>query len=71
MIEHDNLEEFQDPANYDLEETQNSIANGRYYADLAERVQRWLSELESHELQTRTPKCEPHNSRCSQSYPIT
>ena len=38
MLEHDNLEEFQDPANYDLEEAQNSIANGRFYADLAERV---------------------------------
>lgn len=38
MIDHDNLEEFQDPANYDLEEVPGSAERIAFYADLAERV---------------------------------
>lgn len=36
MIDHDNLEEFQDPANYDLEEADRSAPRIRFYANLAE-----------------------------------
>ena len=38
MIAHDNLEEFQDPANYDLEEIPRSLARIGFYVDLARRV---------------------------------
>jgi ubiquinone/menaquinone biosynthesis C-methylase UbiE len=36
VIEHDNLEEFQDPANYDLEEADRSAPRIRFYADMAQ-----------------------------------
>jgi SAM-dependent methyltransferase len=36
MPDQDNLEEFQDPANYDLEEGERSAARIRFYADLAQ-----------------------------------
>ncbi len=35
MIDHDNLEEFNDPANYDLEEGERSEPRIKFYADLA------------------------------------
>lgn len=38
MIDHDNLEEFQDPANYDLEEVPGSAARIGFYGDLAAEV---------------------------------
>jgi len=38
MILHDNLEEFRDPANYDLEEGERSAARIAFYCDLAESV---------------------------------
>jgi SAM-dependent methyltransferase len=38
MIEHNNLEEFQDPANYDLEETAPSAERIAFYCDLASEV---------------------------------
>lgn len=36
MLDHNNLEEFNDPANYDLEETDRSAARIKFYADLAQ-----------------------------------
>lgn len=38
MIEHNNLEEFQDPVNYDLEEVPGSEARIAFYRDLAAQV---------------------------------
>ena len=38
MIPHDNLEEFRDPANYDLEEGERSAARIAFYCELAESV---------------------------------
>ncbi len=38
MIPHDNLEEFQDPANYDLEETPRSLPRIDFYVQLARRT---------------------------------
>ena len=38
MIEHDNLEEFRDPANYDLEEGENTAPWGKFYGDLAQTI---------------------------------
>ncbi len=38
MLPHDNLEEFQDPANYDLEEVSGSSERIAFYADLAASV---------------------------------
>jgi ubiquinone/menaquinone biosynthesis C-methylase UbiE len=38
MIPHDNLEEFRDPVNYDLEESERSAARIAFYYDLAESV---------------------------------
>jgi len=38
MLNHNNLEEFQDPANYDLEETAPSAARIVFYCDLASVV---------------------------------
>ena len=35
IIDHNNLEEFQDPLNYDLEEEARSASRARFYADLA------------------------------------
>jgi len=35
MIEHDNLEEFNDPANYDLEEAERSVPRIQFYTNLA------------------------------------
>lgn len=35
MIDHDNLEEFQDPANYDLEEGAATAVRAAFYGDLA------------------------------------
>ena len=35
MIEHDNLEEFNDPANYDLEEAERSASRIQFYTNLA------------------------------------
>lgn len=36
MTDHNNLEEFNDPANYDLEETEPSAPRIQFYADLAQ-----------------------------------
>jgi SAM-dependent methyltransferase len=38
VIEHDNLDEFQDPANYDLEEIPRSLARIAYHVQLARGV---------------------------------
>ena len=38
MISHDNLEEFQDPQNYDLEERKNTEPAANFYGDLAEEA---------------------------------
>jgi SAM-dependent methyltransferase len=38
MRDHDNLEEFTDPANYDLEEAEGSMPRIRFYADLAQEI---------------------------------
>lgn len=38
MINHSNLEEFNDPANYDIEETASSAARIKFYTDLAIEV---------------------------------
>ncbi len=38
MIDHDNLEEFADPRNYDIEEGTATEPAARFYGDLAERV---------------------------------
>ena len=38
MLAHDNLEEFQDPANYDLEEANNILPHRAFYGELAEAV---------------------------------
>jgi SAM-dependent methyltransferase len=35
MIEHDNLEEFQDPENYDIEEAQHALVRAAFYGDIA------------------------------------
>ena len=35
MIDHNNLEEFNDPANYDLEEAERSVTRIQFYTDLA------------------------------------
>ena len=35
-MNNNNLEEFQDPANYDLEEAENSVQRIAFYADLAQ-----------------------------------
>jgi len=38
MIDHDNLEEFNEPANYDLEEGERSAPRIEFYADLASAI---------------------------------
>src|SRR5262245_23818718 len=38
LIDHNNLEEFQDPANYDLEEGSESAPNVLFYTQLAQQV---------------------------------
>ena len=38
MISHNNLEEFNDPANYDLEEAKRATPRIRFYADLAQDI---------------------------------
>ncbi|MBN1451749.1 MAG: class I SAM-dependent methyltransferase [Anaerolineales bacterium] len=38
MIDHDNLEEFNDPANYDLEEAERSADRIQFYTDLAHKT---------------------------------
>lgn len=38
MIDHDNLEEFSDPANYDLEEADSSVPHIAFYGELASLV---------------------------------
>ena len=38
MTDHNNLEEFTDPANYDLEEAERSEARIRFYANLAQEI---------------------------------
>ena len=38
MIDHDNLEEFRDPTNYDLEEAELSAPRIAFYCDLASDV---------------------------------
>lgn len=38
MNAHDNLEEFTDPPNYDLEEGQRSAARIAFYCELAKRI---------------------------------
>jgi len=38
MIDHNNLEEFNDPANYDLEEAELSAPRVKFYADLAQEI---------------------------------
>jgi len=38
MIGHNNLEEFNDPVNYDLEEGERSAARIKFYADLADEI---------------------------------
>ena len=38
MIDHNNLEDFNDPANYDLEETERSTTRIQFYADLAQET---------------------------------
>lgn len=38
MLNHRNIEEFYDPANYDLEEAGNSVPRIRFYVDLAQQI---------------------------------
>ena len=38
MVEHNNLEEFNDPVNYDLEEADPSAPRIQFYADLAQET---------------------------------
>lgn len=38
MIDHDNLEEFQDPANYDLEEGERTTERNAFYRELAREI---------------------------------
>jgi ubiquinone/menaquinone biosynthesis C-methylase UbiE len=38
MSDHSNIEEFQDPANYDLEEGERSAPRIRFYADMAQEI---------------------------------
>ena len=45
MLDHNNLEEFNDPANYDLEEAGSSAARIQFYADLAEEIGRPALEI--------------------------
>ena len=45
MIEYDNLEEFNDPANYDLEEAERAAPRIQFYADLAQESDGLVLEI--------------------------
>ena len=38
MINHNNLEEFNDPANYDIEEAESSVPRIKFYSDMAQEI---------------------------------